>query len=70
MDTHVQQPKCVVFYDNSSSLQKLPEVSSEMQKLKCAVHIYERFSGVKMSFLSCSGKAVSLAVLSNHKSFL
>lgn len=36
--------------DNSSSLQKTPEVSSEMQKFKHAVHIYERFSGLKMSF--------------------
>lgn len=70
MDTHVQHPKCVVFNDNSSSLQKSPEVSSKKQKFKHAVHIYERFIGLKMSFLSCSGKAVSLALLSNHKSFL
>lgn len=70
MDTHVEQPKCAVFNDNSSSLQKAPEVSSEMQKFKHAVHIYERFRGLRMSFLSCSGKAVSLALLSNHKSFL
>ncbi len=70
MDICVRQPKCAVFNDNNISLQKPSEVSSEMHSLKHAEHIYERFGGLRMSFLSCSGKAVSLASLSHHKSFL